>query len=122
MRDFDLVKHHLQSSILAARAEIQGNEEKARQLRAQGNLRLMVMSEVELRELAIILSCLPSRPPDAVYAEIKKEIDEHKETAADWIGAFGVEPYPSVSRKKHKDRAKAHQNRKALAPARAFHL
>ena len=92
MGNFDLVRYHVLSSIRAAMAESNGYEEEAERLRAQANLRLMVMSEEELRELARMLSFLPSRPPGAVYEEIKQAIADHKQTADEWIGAFGIKP------------------------------
>ena len=80
-------------------AESNGYQEEADRLRSQSNLRLMVMSDEELRELARMLSFLPSRPQEAVYDEIKKAIEEHREAAAGWIGTFGVEPFEAMSPK-----------------------
>ncbi len=99
MASFDLVRYHILSSIRAAMAESNGYQEEADRLRSQANLRLMVMTEEELRELARMLSFLPTRPPEAVYEEIKRIIEEHKAGAADWIGTFGVEPYEALSPK-----------------------
>ncbi|PIU56301.1 MAG: hypothetical protein COS88_03015 [Chloroflexi bacterium CG07_land_8_20_14_0_80_51_10] len=96
MGNFNLVRYHVLSSIRAAMAESNGYEEEAERLRAQANLRLMVMSEEELRELARMLSFLPSRPPEAAYDEIKQAIEDHKQTADEWIGALGVEPFRGV--------------------------
>jgi len=89
MGNFELVRYHVLSSIRTAIAESSGYGEEAYRLRAQGNLRLMVMSDEELRELARMLSCLPSRPPEVVYDEIKQSIEDHKQTADEWIGALG---------------------------------
>ncbi|MFA4835744.1 MAG: hypothetical protein WC749_06740 [Dehalococcoidia bacterium] len=97
MADFDLVRYHVLSSIRAAMAESNGYQEESNRLRSQANLRLMLMSEEELRELARMLSFLPSRPPENVYHEIKKAIKDHNETASDWIRSFGVEPFEAMS-------------------------
>ncbi|MDD5092845.1 MAG: hypothetical protein PHV74_00480 [Dehalococcoidia bacterium] len=99
MANFNLVRYHILSSIRAAMAESEGYEEEAKRLRSQANLRLMVMSEEELRELARMLSFLPSRPPEAVYEEIKRAIEDHKDTAAEWIGTFGVAPFGAITQK-----------------------
>ena len=61
MAGFDLVRYHVLSSIRASIAESNGYEEEAERMRAQGNLRLMVMSDDELKELARMLSLLRAR-------------------------------------------------------------
>ncbi len=99
MAEFDLVRYHVLSSIRASIAEANGYEEKADKMRSQGNLRLMLMSEEELRELARMLSYLPTRPAEAVYQELKQVIEEQKNSASDWIGAFGVTPFEVKSSK-----------------------
>ncbi|MBT4510671.1 MAG: hypothetical protein HOC20_00485 [Chloroflexi bacterium] len=93
MAGFDLVRYHVLSSIRASIAESNGYGEEAERMRAQGNLRLMVMSDDELRELARMLSYLPSRPTETVYDELKQVIEDQKDTANEWIGAFGVKPF-----------------------------
>lgn len=98
MSNFSLVKYHVLSAIRAAMAESDGYKEEADKLRAQGNLRLMLMTEEELRELARMLSYLPSRPPEVVYDEITKAIADQKAMSAEWIGSFGVEPTTFVSK------------------------
>lgn len=97
MEDFNLVKHHVQCSIRAAIAESSGNREEADRLRAQGNLRLVVMSDKELRELATMLSWYPSRPPEVVYLELRKVIEEQKQTAHRWICDLTAKPYGPIS-------------------------
>ena len=99
MASFDLVRYHVLSSIRASVAESNGYPEEAEKMRAQGNLRLMLMSEEELRELARMLSYLPSRPTEIVYNELKQVIEEHKESANSWVGEFGITPYGAPSRK-----------------------
>ena len=67
MDKFELVRYHILSSIRAAMVQASGYEEEAERLRAQANLRLMIMSEEELQELARMLSFLPSRPTEAAF-------------------------------------------------------
>ena len=93
MGNFDLVRYHVRSAVRAAIAESTGFEEEAERLRAQGYLRLMVMSEEELRELARMLSHLPIRPSNTVYEELKQVIENQKQAANEWIGEFGVKPF-----------------------------
>lgn len=93
MSNFGLVRYHVLSSIRASIAEANGYQEEAEKMRAQGNLRLMIMSDEELRELARMLSFLPSRPADAVYQELKQVVEEQRKAADDWITAFGITPY-----------------------------
>lgn len=89
---FDLIKHHIMSSAQAAMAEADGFEEEAARLRAQGNLRLMLMSENELWELAELLSFPPLRSAEDVYAEIKLAIAENESTADQWVGSLSIDP------------------------------
>lgn len=98
MASYGLVRYHVLSSIRASIAESNGYQEEADRLRAQGNLRLMIMSEEELKELARMLSYLPSRPADVVYEELKKVIQDQKDAADEWVGAFGVVPHGARSR------------------------
>ena len=93
MGNHDLVRYHVLSSIRAAVVESEGYIEEAAKMRAQGNLRLMVMSDDELRELARMLSYLPSRPVEDVYNELKQAREDHKNAANKWVGAFGITPF-----------------------------
>lgn len=97
MGNFNLVKYHVQSSIRAAIAESSGEKDVAERLRAQGNLRLVIMSDEELRELADMLAYLPARPADAVYEELKQVVKEQTRTAYKWIGELTPKPFPSIS-------------------------
>ena len=101
MANFDMVRYHVLSSIKASVAEANGYPEEAEKMRAQGNLRLMLMTEEELRELARMLSYLPSRPAEAVYDELKQVIEEHRDSADEWIREFGVTPYEVRSPKEN---------------------
>ncbi|MDY6912672.1 MAG: hypothetical protein SVM79_09970 [Chloroflexota bacterium] len=93
MANLDIVRYHVLSSIRAAVMESDGYIEEAQRMRAQGNLRLMLMSEEQLRELARMLSYLPSRPIDTVYNELRQVITEYENTTDQWIGSFGVTPF-----------------------------
>ena len=97
MKKFDLVRYHILSTICAGIAESNGYKEEAGKMRAQGNLRLLVMSEEELYELARMLACPPSRPIDIIYGELIETIEEHKKTAGQWIWEFCGETLEKVS-------------------------
>jgi len=97
MENFKLVKYHVLSAIKAAMAEADGYAEEAEKLRAQGNLRLLLMSEEELQELARMLSFLPSRSTEDVYKEIQRAIADQKAVAFEWVGSFGVKPFEVIS-------------------------
>lgn len=92
MENFNLVRYHIQSAIRAAMAESKGLKEEATRLRAQGNLRLMVMSDPELWELARLLSHPPARTVGSVYRELIDSIAERRRSAADWIDALTPDP------------------------------
>lgn len=92
----NLVQYHIESSINAAIAEASGYREEAERLRAQGSLRLVVMSDGELRELAQMLSYYPSRPPEVVYFELKAAVAEQVRTARQWVGLLTAKPYRAL--------------------------
>lgn len=96
MANSNLVRYHVQSSIRAAIAESSGYKEEAERLRAQGNLRLVVMTEEELQELAQMLSYYPSRPPQVVYYELKAAVEDQVKTARRWVGSLTVKPYRAI--------------------------
>lgn len=85
METFDLVRHHIQGAIRAALAESNGFKDEAIRLRAQGNLRLMVMSDAELWELARMLSHPPARTPESLYRELIEAVQARRRTASEWI-------------------------------------
>ncbi len=98
MKLSDLVRYHIQCSIYAAMAESNGFAEEAERLRAQGNLRLMVMSEAELWQLAETFESIPSRPAEALFAEYKQQIAEQKKNSDDWVDSITSKPFRSISR------------------------
>jgi hypothetical protein len=98
MEEFCLVRFHVRCSIRAAIAESNGNIEESERLRAQGNLRLVIMTDEELKELARILSSKPSRPVEVVHRELKAIVKEQKRTAFRWIGALTARPFGAISK------------------------
>jgi len=84
-RNRDFVIRHLREALVAVVAEADGNERLSRRLHARAKLRLITMSDEDLRELAKVVSCPPDRPVEIVYEEIKGEIDELKQTATEWM-------------------------------------
>ncbi len=92
MGNFDLVRFHIQSAIRAALAESNGLKEEAVRLRAQGNLRLMIMSNTELWELARMLSHPPARTIESVHRELMDSIIERRKTAREWTGELTPNP------------------------------
>jgi len=97
MANSDLVRYHVQNAIRAAIAETSGWKRQAERLRAQGNLRLMVMSDEELWELAKVLSHPPARSIETAYEELKQVIEERKRTADEWMSALAVDPTEHIS-------------------------
>lgn len=92
MENVNLVRFHIQSAIRAAVAESKGMRDEATRIRAQGNLRLMVMSDSELWELARLLSHPPARTVDCVYRELIDSVDERRKSAGEWIEALTPDP------------------------------
>ena len=97
MKKFDLVRYHILSTICAGIAEANGYKEEAGKMRAQGNLRLVIMSEEELQELARVLSSHPSRPVGDVYDELLGVVEEQRRTAFRWLGALTARPFGAIS-------------------------
>ncbi len=79
-------------------AEANGQKSEAERLRAQGNLRLTVMSDAELWELARLLSHPPTRSVRSIYEELREIIEDRKRTAGDWIEALTVKPTEFISK------------------------
>lgn len=85
----ELVKTHIFYSIRAAIAEANGNQQEADKMRTQGNLRLITMSDEELRELSQLLSFPPAKVKEEVYWELKQIIGDARKKKEDWIGVLG---------------------------------
>lgn len=90
MINSELVRYHVRCAVRAGMAEASGFKELADRLRAQGNLRLMIMSDDELRELSRILTHIPTRPTEVVYQELKQVVDEQSKACDEWLSALGV--------------------------------
>ncbi len=81
----DFVKYHLHVVLRGAIAETNGDEALSRCLHAETKLRLMNMSDEELREIAKQTLSPPERPVELVYKGIKQEIEKVKATATKWM-------------------------------------
>jgi len=70
----DYVESHLRESLEAGLAETFGDEKLSRKLRAKAKLRLITMSDEQLKELARLTA--GERPVVQVYYSFKKVIKE----------------------------------------------
>jgi len=80
----DFIIEHLREALVAGLAEAEGNEKLSRKLRARTKLRLITMSEDELREFAGLSACLPERPVDKVYQQLVDEVEKLRQTGENW--------------------------------------
>ncbi len=96
MTSQDFVKYHLVEVLLGAVAEAGGNEALSRRLHAWTKLRLISMSEEELRELAKLTACPPERPVELIYEEHKRAIEKNEATASEWMNDLQIDPHPPV--------------------------
>ncbi len=85
MGNRDFVEYHLREALLAAVAELNGDEDLSRYLRARVRSRLISMSAEELWELAKLTASPPKRPVELVYKEVKQAKEELLATAIEWI-------------------------------------
>ena len=85
MRDRDFALRHLQELMIASILEADGNEKECRYLHARSKLRLITMSESELRELSKMIAHSPEDSVEAVYKTFKENIRDYKKTAAEWV-------------------------------------
>ena len=91
------VKYHLLGALCGALAEAAGDENLSRHLRAETRLRLVKMSDKELRELAELTSCSPARTFEQSYREFKQAREENRVTASQWINDLVSSPMPDVA-------------------------
>ena len=84
MRSQNFMINHLLEVLRAAQAELDGDEALSKRLHAQARLRLVTMSDNELRELAQI-TCPPEMPIEAAYDGIRRAREEHRATAKVWL-------------------------------------
>lgn len=89
----DFVKYHLRDALRGAAAEVNGDEELSRRLRAETRLRLIGMSDEQLRELAKQTSCPPEMPVELAYKRHKQAVEELKATASEWMNDLKI-PIP----------------------------
>ena len=79
------VEEHIVDCLRAAIVEANGDKERAARLRAQAKLRLILMSDAEVWELAKRTSSPPKRSVLEAYRDIKATIVEYKATAEEWL-------------------------------------
>jgi len=96
------LKYHLREALRGAVAEANGDEDLSRRLHAETKLRLIGMSDEELRELAKLVSSPPEWPVELVYKVIKQAIEEHRATASEWINDLVKTTIPGKERKDDK--------------------
>ena len=89
----DFVKYHLREAVRGAAAEVDGDEDLSRRLRAEARLRLVGMSDEQLWELAKQTSCPPEMPVELAYKRHKQAIEELKATASEWMNDLKI-PIP----------------------------
>lgn len=80
----DLIINHLREALAGAIAEADGDETLSSHLRTRTKLRFISMSDEELQELAKFVSRPPERPFEMVYQKLKGEVEELRQTAAEW--------------------------------------
>ena len=96
----DFIKYHLREAFRSAAAEADGDEDLSRRLRAETRLRLIGMSDEQLRELAKQTSC-PGMPVELAYKRHKQAIEELKATASEWMNDLKK---PTSDRERQDDR------------------
>ena len=88
----DIIDHHSIECFRAALLNANGCHAASKRKRAQGKLRLLVMSDGELQELAKRISCTSEKTPEIIEAELCGEIDEIKRTAGEWLPDLELNP------------------------------
>lgn len=89
----DFVKDHLREAVRGAAAEVDGDEDLSRRLRAETRLRLIGMSDEQLWELAKQTSRPPGMPVELAYKRHKQAVEELKATASEWMNDLKI-PIP----------------------------
>jgi len=94
MANQDFVKYHLREALYAAAAAANGDEDLARQLHAGTKLRLISMTDDELRELTRLTASPPKLPVELAYnyKRYKQRIEELKATGSEWTKDLVTEP------------------------------
>jgi hypothetical protein len=83
------VEQHLYEALRGLTAEHTGNIRLARRLNAETKLRLIIMSDDELWELARRTCCPPEWPVEIAYSNHKQRVEELKATAGEWMKHLG---------------------------------
>lgn len=91
----DFAWYHLCEGLYAAAAKSDSDEDSSRRIHAKAKLRLMSMSDKELRELAKLTSSFLDRPVEVSYQETKRAIAQHRVTASEWINDLKIDWYPN---------------------------
>ncbi len=78
-------EHHLHQVVLAAKADAEGHEELARRLYGEAHLRLSLMSNEELEELAALTAFASDRPVEREYQSYARERDKLSATREEWL-------------------------------------
>ena len=93
MANRDYVKYHLREAVRGAAAEVDGDEDLSRRLRAEARLRLIGMSDEQLWELAKLTASPPERPVELAYKAHKQAVEECRATASEWMDDLKI-PIP----------------------------
>jgi hypothetical protein len=88
------VEYHILEALRGAIAETEGDECLSRRLNAETKLRLIRMSDEEIRELAKVTSIPKEQDVELVYKHFKTSIEELKATASTWIGDLANKEAP----------------------------
>jgi len=95
MASRNFAQYHLYEGLYAAATESDGNKDSSRRMHAEAKLRLMSMSDEELRELAKLTSSFLDRPVEVSYQETKRAIAQHRVTASEWINDLQIDWDPT---------------------------
>ncbi len=85
MTNKDFARRHLVEALLGGAAEADGNDELSRRLRAKTKLRLISMSDEELRELARLTLSSPDRSAESAYQNYKQAVEKLRATKSEWL-------------------------------------
>ena len=88
------IDNHIIEALRGSLAELHGDEDTARRLRAETKLRLITMSEEERWALATRIAHPPARTIDSVYELINQSVEQYKSGRGFWIDDLGREPNP----------------------------
>ena len=81
----NIVNYHIVEALRGLTAEAKGSIRLAQRLNAETELRLILMSDDDLWELARRTSCPPERSVELAYNSYKERVEELKATASRWM-------------------------------------